>query len=122
MLLLININSYNNQYIFLLPPVKNNLISNSLFTRIIYSTEYIAFNGLFLSIPFNTFNYPNSLDKLNMIENDILSIYNCSKKKILHLKQVLTYKLLQINNDIIIKISGIWESDTAYGIAYKIIM
>jgi hypothetical protein len=122
MLLLTNINSYNNQYVFLLPSVKNNLISNSLFTRIIYSTPYIAFNGLFLSIPNQSFFYPTTLDTLNSIENNILSIYNCNKKKILHLKQILTYKLQQITNNIIIKISGIWESDTSYGIAYKIIL
>jgi hypothetical protein len=122
MLLLTNINSYNSKYIFLLPSVKNNLISNSLFTRIIYSTPYIAFNGLFLSIPNQTFFYPTTLDILNTIENSILSIYNCPKKKVLHLKQVLTYKLHQINDNIIIKISGIWESETAYGIAYKIIL
>ena len=122
MLLLTDINSYNNKYIFLLPSVKNNLLSNSLFTRIVYSTPYIAFNGLFLSISNKCFVYPTTLDTLNNIENNILSIYNCSKKKGLHLKQILTYKLLQIKNDIIIKISGIWESDTSYGIAYKIIL
>ena len=122
MLLTININKYNNKYLFLLPPVKNNLITNSLFTRIIYSTEIIAFNGLYLLIPIKTFIFPATLDKLNDIENDILMLYNCSKKKNLHLKQLLIYKYSRLENDIIIKISGIWESETSYGIAYKLIL
>jgi hypothetical protein len=124
MLLLEHIDSYNKQYLFLLPPVKNNLIANSLFTRIIYSPPMIAFNGLYLSIPSSDILQPTFLNKLHEIENDILSVYtcSCSKKKNLHIKQLFIYKSSQITDKVILKISGIWESETAFGLAYKLIL
>jgi hypothetical protein len=124
MLLLENIESYNKQFLFLLPPVKNNLIVNSTFTRIIYSPPMIAFNGLYLSIPFFEIVQSSMLQKLNEIENDILSVYTCSssKKKNLHIKQLILYKLSHITDTVILKISGIWESETAFGLAYKLIL
>ena len=124
MLLLENIESYNKQFVFLLPPVKNNLIVNSIFTRIIYSPPMIAFNGLYLLIPFSEVVQTSVLQKLNEIENDILSVYNCSssKKKNLHIKQLILYKLAHITDKVILKISGIWESENSYGLAYKLIL
>ena len=73
MLLIEHIESYNKQFLFLLPPVKNNLIMNSIFTRIIYSPPMISFNGLYLSIPFTE--NQSFIQKLHEIENDILSVY-----------------------------------------------
>jgi len=121
MLLLEHIDSYNTQFLFLLPSVKNNLIANSLFTRIIYSPPMIAFNGLYLSIHSSDIT-TSFLNKLNDIENDILSVYSCTKKKNLHIKQLFIYKALQITDKVILKISGIWESETAFGLAYKLIL
>jgi hypothetical protein len=124
MLLLENIESYNKQFVFLLPPVKNNLIVNSIFTRIIYSPPMIAFNGLYLLIPFSEMSQSSVLQKLNEIENDILSVYSCSssKKKNLHIKQLILYKLAHITDKVILKISGIWESENSFGLAYKLIL
>ena len=118
MLLLENINSYNNQFLILLPPVKNNLIENSLFTRIIYSPPMIAFNGLYLSVSQHT---DSMVNDLNTIENDILSKYHCSKKKKNYIKNLFKYKISQLQYPLILKISGIWESETTYGLAYKLI-
>ena len=122
MLLIEHIESYNKQFLFLLPPVKNNLIANSIFTRIIYSPPMISFNGLYLSIPFGESIQSSILQKLNEIENDILSVYTCSKKKILHIKQLILYKSAHITDKVILKISGIWESESSYGLAYKLIL
>ena len=110
MLLIEHIESYNKQFLFLLPPVKNNLIMNSIFTRIIYSPPMISFNGLYLSIPFSE--NQSFIQKLHEIENDILSVYTCSsnKKKNLQFKQLISYKISNITNKVILKISGIWES------------
>lgn len=123
MLLIEHIESYNNQFLFLLPPVKNNLIINSTFTRIIYSPPTISFNGLYLMIPYLEYGQ-SILQKINEIENDILSVYTCSssKKKNLYIKQLILYKSTHITDKIILKISGIWESETAYGLAYKLIL
>ena len=123
MLLLEHIDCYNKQYLFLLPPVKNNLIANSLFTRIIYSPPMIAFNGLYLSIP-SDITQNTLLNKVHEIENDILSVYSCStnKKKNMQIKQLISYKISNITDKVILKISGIWESETAFGLAYKLIL
>ena len=123
MLLIEHIESYNKQFLFLLPPVKNNLIMNSIFTRIIYSPPMISFNGLYLSIPFFEDNQL-FIQKLHEIENDILSVYTCSttKKKNLQIKQFISYKISNITNKVILKISGIWESETSFGLAYKLIL
>lgn len=51
MLLLKNINNYNNNYIFFSEPVKNKIIDDSLFIRIIYSTHTVSFNGIYFIIP-----------------------------------------------------------------------
>jgi hypothetical protein len=124
MLLIEHIESYNKQFLFLLPPVKNNLIANSIFTRIIYSPPMISFNGLYLSVPFFESVQSSILQKLHEIENDILSVYTCSssKKKNLHIKQLILYKVSNITDKVVLKISGIWESETAFGLAYKLIL
>ena len=122
MLLIEHIESYNKQFLFLLPPVKNNLIMNSIFTRIIYSPPMISFNGLYLSIPFTE--NQSFIQKLHEIENDILSVYTCSstKKKNLQIKQLISYKISNITNKVILKISGIWESKENIGLTFKIII
>ena len=122
MLLLEHMESYNKQFLFLLPAVKNNLIANSLFTRIIYSPPMISFNGLYLSIPHHIVLQNGFLNKIHEIENDILSVYSCTKKKNLHIKQLFIYKSDQITDKVILKISGIWESENAFGLAYKLIL
>jgi hypothetical protein len=123
MILIENIECYNKQFLFLLPPVKNNLIMNSIFTRIIYSPPMISFNGLYLSIPFSE-SVQSNIQKLHEIENDILSVYSCStnKKKNMQIKQLISYKISNITDKVILKISGIWESETAFGLAYKLIL
>jgi hypothetical protein len=118
MLLLENIEDYNNQFLILLPSVKNNLIANSLFTRIIYSPPMMAFNGLYLNIQCSK---DNIIHTLSDIENDILSKYHCSKKKKNYVKTVFKYKIPPSSSFVILKISGIWESETTYGLAYKLI-
>jgi hypothetical protein len=83
----------------------------------------IAFNGLYLSIPFLEIVQSNMLQKLNEIENDILSVYTCSssKKKNLHIKQLILYKLSHITDTFILKISGIWETKNEIGITFKLL-
>lgn len=118
MLLLENIESYNNHFVFFLPSVKNNLIANSLFTSIIYSTPIISFSGLYLSVPDKT---NDIVCKINDIENNILAMYNCPKIMISLIKSNLAYSKNQYKPKTILKISGIWENETSYGLAYKFI-
>jgi hypothetical protein len=117
MLLLENIDSYNNQFVIFLPSVKNNLIPNSLFTSIIYSTPIISFSGLYLCIP----DKKDIMSKIYNIERNILTMYNSSKIMISLIHTNLVYTKIQYKPKLILKISGIWENETSYGLAYKFI-
>lgn len=105
MLLSIPSSSYNKQFLIFHSPVKNIMMENSSFIRIYYSTHNIILNGLFLHHP--------SLDELLTIEKDILSSYNTTKKP--------NYTIVKQFKPKHVKISGIWESESAYGIVFKFI-
>jgi hypothetical protein len=40
----------------------------------------------------------------------------------MQIKQLISYKISNITDKVILKISGIWESETAFGLAYKLIL
>jgi hypothetical protein len=117
MLLLENIESYSNQFVIFLPSVKNNLIPNSLFTSIIYSPPIISFSGLYLAIP----DKQDVMSKIYTIEKNILTMYNSPKIMISLIHTNLIYNKFQHKPKLILKISGIWENETSYGLAYKFI-
>jgi hypothetical protein len=106
MLLVISANTYAPHCVHFVPPVKNNVIENSLFSRIIYSADSYTMNGLYLR--------KHTLQQLQTVENDILTAY--SSPKIRTAGVCAHYACSSI-----LKISGVWESDTAYGLAYKFI-
>ena len=146
MLLTFNINDIYDSYIILCDPIKNTVIENSKFIRIIYSDKLVTTNGIYIIIPFqdiridNNFNnkYKCSFDieknkqllkQINDIEKLILNKVVLSKNK------AKTYKLseniyngnIKVFNEtdnisnIILKISGIWEDNYSYGLTYKFI-
>ena len=86
-------------------------MENATFTKIIYSPANIMLNGVYVYIK-NV-----SMDSIVEIERSILLSYTS--------KKVPTYsvqKSVQKNaSSKILKISGIWENEKTYGIAYKII-
>ena len=84
MLLSIAASAYTPHFVHFVAPVKNNVIENSLFSRIVYSTDHYSMNGLYIK--------RHSLAQIQAIE---------------------THSIL--------KISGVWESETGYGLAYKFI-
>ncbi len=130
---------------------RKNILMEGTFTKIIYSTCDIVINGIYLYIPFNDYTYDKShsrvvlknnknnkdyVDIVSKYEHYILSYYkhinSCNKIQKTLLKDQLssmTFKVYRENyhtnnfNDgvIILKISGIWEDTTEYGLTYKII-
>ncbi len=110
MILSIPLFNYNKQYIILLPPVKNNMMEGGLFIRIIYSPPNLILNGIYIYIKHE------NVHDLQIMEQDILSSYTTTKKPVYSVLKSITKYAKPI-----IKISGIWESTTSYGLAYKLI-
>ena len=140
-----NMNQYDINNIYFCDPIKNNVMSNGLFIRIIYSTPYVVLNGinLFVSLndisvekyynkykcSFNVNTHKELIDSIKIIEEDILKNVDI-KHKIPQYKvyeqvrngniKIFSDNIEKINNNLfMLKISGIWETETHYGITYK---
>lgn len=137
------INQYNQNNIFFSEPIKNNIIDNGNFIKIIYSNNNVTFNGIFLIIDFKNiicekyynkykiiFNvklHKNIIDNLKNIEEDILKKYNINKNPNFKLNELLNTGTIKIFNEVnninncnlILKISGIWETNFNYGLTFK---
>jgi hypothetical protein len=134
------ISQYNNDYVFFCEPIKNNIINEANFIRILYSTDKIIFNGIYLLLSFTdviiekySFNLNSNKEIIENIKNIEISIL----KKINIKNKIPQYKIsdqlrsgnIKLFNDIpsknnnlfILKISGIWESQLNYGVTYKFI-
>ena len=47
------IDQYNENFIYFCEPIKNNIMQDGLFIRILYSTNNVIFNGIYLEINLN---------------------------------------------------------------------
>ena len=128
---------------------RNNILMDGTFTKIIYSNYDIILNGIYLRIPFNDYIYDKSYSRITLKNNktnkdyiNIISKYeyyilnyfkhinSCLKIQKCLLKDQLSsmnfkvyrenYPNNNINGDIVLKISGIWENESEYGLTYKI--
>lgn len=145
------INDFNLNDVYYLDPIKNTVIDNSTFIRILYSNDLFILNGIYLYLNFNNItlntinnkskyyfdiNYNNDLiESLKKIELDILNNYNSSKIlstklynqltngfiKNINLTDEITNHNETIKYQFVLKISGIWESHIHYGLTYKIL-
>jgi len=140
------VEQYNLNNIYFCEPIKNNVMTNGWFIRIIYSTDMVILNGINLSIilndihiekyynkykcSFNVNYHKDVIENIRIIEENLLkniSIYN----KIPQYKvydqmkngniKIFSDNIEKINNNnlFMLKISGIWETETHYGITYK---
>lgn len=138
-----NINNIDNNSFFFGKNINNTVIANGRFTRVLYSTPLYTLNSILLNIKLNGIkmekNYikykcrfspgTNSdiINKIKCIEENILEKANIDKKRINNIADQLRTGLIKIFidnnarilNDIILKISGIWETEKEYGITYK---
>jgi len=140
------LDQYDDNNIFFCEPIKNNIMNDGNFIRILYSSVNFTLNGIYLLIniydiicekyymkykcTFNVFNHKDIIDNLKVIEEDILKKYEIKEK----VAQFKIYEQLkngnikifsELNNkssaSFILKISGIWETHTSYGLTYKFI-
>ena len=145
--IVLTLDKINTNNIYYQEPIYNTVMENGEFVKIIYSDENVMITGLhiLLSIKpilidkyYNKFKLTYDLKhshndifkKICNIENEILNKYisNKTKKHMLY-DMVNTSKIVLFSNNelydknnLIIKISGIWENETNYGITYKILL
>ena len=142
-----NIYQYNEDYVYFGEPIKNNIMNNGNFIRIIYSTSFFILNGIYISIQinytsvdkyynkfkcsFDANQYKELIEKLKNIEKGLLKksgiIGKIPQYKIYEQLKNSNIKAFsntfnQIDNNILLKIAGIWETDTEYGLTYKFII
>tara|TARA_A100001011_G_C14268671_1_gene825928 strand:+ start:946 stop:1317 length:372 start_codon:yes stop_codon:yes gene_type:complete len=116
--LVIDESKYNLNNLFFYEPVKNTVMDESNFIRIIYSDENIILNGLYLRIN----NFIQKLNNIEKLESEILNKYNYSKNKCYKLKEHFEYLLKKANSEKMLfnlKISGIWETENLIGLTFK---
>jgi len=124
---------------------KNTVIWNSFFIKLIYSIPEVSLNGIFLLINLKNKNITKDYNKYKIIFNvcenkDIIQRIELIEKTILHKINVVNktprlsiyeqfkngHLKLNLNNDsynqndlCILKLSGIWENSTEYGVTFK---
>ena len=132
------------EYIYFNEPIQNNIINESRYIRILYSTPNIVFNGVHVLINLTIDNIERQYNKnilyyniekntqtindIKKIEKIILKKYNSIKTPSYNLSELLDGGVIRLFTDsiekkkvmnIVLKISGLWEDDETYGITYK---
>jgi len=144
MIIVKNVDQFNNDNVYFCEPIKNNIMNNGHFIRILYSTPLFNLNGIYLFITINHHSiekyynkykcsfdihvYQNIIEKLKYIEDDILKKVGIKGKvpqyKLYEQMQNGNIKIIadnidKLNNTFLLKIAGIWETETEYGLTYK---
>ena len=139
------INQYDNKCLFFCEPIKNNIMNDGNFIRILYSNENIVLNGIYLLIDiydivcekyynkykcsFNILNNKDIINNLKLIEEEVLKKYNTTKTPCYKIYEqmkcgyIKMYSIIGIKqtSSFVLKISGIWETPQNYGLTYKFI-
>lgn len=141
-----NINDFKIDDIYFNKSVPNTVINNGKFTRVLYSTELYTINTLLYNIKFQDMKIEHNYNKykcffsfdknreicnkISNLENEILEYSGIEKKKNLLIADQLDsgcIKLFENINvkqikELVLKISGIWETEKEYGLTYKFIL
>lgn len=148
MLIATNIDEYEIDNIYLCESIKNTIIHNGRFTRILYTLPNFTINGIHIAIDLEKCNTDyinnkckcnfdikknvNVINKIIQLEQNLLTTINVkNKNKIYNLTQQLNTGSIRLfiekgqhksnSNSYILKIAGIWEDNDNYGITYKFI-
>jgi Zn-dependent M16 (insulinase) family peptidase len=139
------IDQYNNDGVYFCEPIKNNVMNEGNFIRILYSNSLFVMNGINLLVQlseinvekyynkykctFNTVQHKELIDKLKQIEDGLLRKCNIRNKlpqykineqiKNGNIKLFLENDDKAINGNFMLKISGVWETETHFGLTYK---
>jgi len=138
------IDQYKQNYVYFCEPIKNNIMNNGSFIRIIYSTPLFVLNGIYISInighisiekyynkfkcTFDLYQHRDIVEKMRLIEESLLKKANIIGKipqhKIYEQLRNSNIKVFsetpeKIKNTFLLKIAGIWETENDYGLTYK---
>lgn len=136
------IQQYNEDYVYFCDPIKNNIMNEGHFIRIIYSTPLFVLNGIYISInieqllvekyynkfkcSFDVNRYKDLISELRNIEDRLLKKAEINGKQPQHkifdqLKNghIKVFSDTTVNTAFVLKISGIWETNGEYGLTYK---
>ena len=142
------IDQYNEKYVYFCDSIKNNVMNEGNFIRILYSTNQFSLNGIYLlfelndvyvekyynkyKCSFQIYSHKEIFDQLNKIEENLLKKLSLKHKipqyKITeqlrngHIKIFSDKPLKENSNKYMLKISGIWETELHYGVTYKFMM
>lgn len=133
------LNEINFNNIYFQKSVKNTIMDKSFFKGILYSTHNMCLNNICLILPYTIITYTSSYNKIKLhiqcndimffkeLEEQILNLSNIkNKNKNISLYTTLCSGIIRIisNNkpsNILLKVSGVWESEFEYGLTYKFI-
>ena len=148
--ILINYNTYDPNNVFFSEPIKNTIIEDSIFRRVVYTPSKYSLNSLHFNVnitnavlkkyynkykcyinvtPTNTI----ECNKMINIEKSILNRLELKNKRALYqIHDLLNQKHIKLFSDsplrdnyenfrVILKISGIWETENTYGLTFKFI-
>lgn len=142
------IDQYDGVNVVFCESTKNNVVNDGTFLRLVYSTPTFALNGVHVYFPivttfteksYNKYKvtfdkqvHANIIEKLKMIEEDIIKRVGVEGKEAHYkitdqvrcgfLKLTMDHEMDQTPNVsclVLLKISGVWETDTQYGVTYK---
>jgi len=144
--IVIRIDQYDDKSIYFCEPIKNNIMNDGNFIRILYTNPQVTLNGVYLFVKLNDIvcekyynkykcnfdisTHSDIIDNLKVIEENILKKLDIKEKT----PQFKIYEQIKngnikIFNDIgnksscsfILKISGIWETFSNFGLTYKFV-
>lgn len=141
------LDQYDETKVYFCESIKNNVMCEGNFIRILYSTRNVVFNGIYLLIQlndvvfekyynkykciFNVNSHNLMIEKIKIIEENILKKIALEDKqpqfKIYHQIKNGNIKIfsdtcnVKSNALYTLKISGVWETHLNYGLTYKFI-
>jgi hypothetical protein len=98
---------------------KRNVVIDGVFIKIMYSDEHIELTELYIAVK----NREEDLKKVMTIESEIINQY-CNRLSITKSKTCMLHKHFiehKHESEYVMKISGIWETNTNVGITCKFI-
>lgn len=138
---------FEKKHIYFYEPIENTIMDNSQFIKIVYSTEDLILNGVYLLMNLTItnkevyfkkmkYNFDMNINKeliksICLIEQQILENYKVvNKTKKLNIYESLISGSIKIYpppettkspNNFILKISGVWENESEFGLTFKIL-